>query len=260
MSDLGKEKGEDFRVEDIYTPLEVAKEEIWRRWNDKELKKKVKKFLDKGIPEIMLNSPKAILARHVASPNNEFIKYLKLSKKIDLKPICLEYLSDKFRSENQDKYYLGKMFFCDGLGKKNGKRLSAKKVVDLDYSEGKRLSDMKTLWGDNFIKFHHNLFCNISEGFEKSIVDESLWIKKNGGDPKLFYEKFFSLFICYGVLFENYLENKNEKDFTDNLVIPNFKKVYNIFGIKPLVVKIYPSKRENDLFWRYYPKSIEKIK
>ncbi|MDR3559494.1 MAG: hypothetical protein P4L58_03780 [Candidatus Pacebacteria bacterium] len=34
-SDLRKE------LLEIYTPLSVAKEEIWRRWNDKELRKKV---------------------------------------------------------------------------------------------------------------------------------------------------------------------------------------------------------------------------
>jgi len=143
------------------------------------------------------------------------------------------------------------------VGKKNGKRLQAEKVIDFNSSEGRRLIDIETLWGDNFVKFHHDLFRGIFNEYEKSIIDESLWIKKNGGGPKFFYEKFFSLFICYGVLFENYLENKNEKEFTNNLVIPTFKKVYEIFGLKPLVVKIYPPKNENDLFWRHYPKEVE---
>lgn len=261
MPNSENEAIDDFSVEEIYTPLEVAKEEIWRRWNDKDLRKKVEKYLNNSIPEIMLDSPRAILARHIASPNNEFIKYLDLAKDIELKPICLEYLEDKFRAENQDKYFLGKMFFCDGIGKKNGKRLEAEKVINFDCSEGKKLVDIRTLQGDNFVDFHHNLFQGIFDEYEESIIDESLWIKKNGGGPKFFYEKFFSLFICYGVLFENYLENKNEKEFTNNLVIPTFKKVYDIFGVKPLVVKMYPLGSENDLFWRHYPINIiEKLK
>ncbi|EKE21188.1 MAG: hypothetical protein ACD_7C00312G0005 [uncultured bacterium] len=258
MLNSSKDGNDDFNVEDIYTPLEVAKEEIWRRWNDKKLRKKVEDFLDSSIPKAMLNSPKAILARHIASPNNEFVKYLELAKRICLEPICLEYLDDKFRSENQDKYYLGKMFFCDGNGKKEGKRLNVKKVIDFDFSEGKRLADIKTLQGDSFIKFHHDLFGGFFNEYKNSITDESLWIKKNGGSPRIFYKKFLSLFICYGVLFENYLENKNEKEFTNSVVVPTFKKIYNIFGVKPLVVKIYPPKKENDLFWRHYPKFIEK--
>jgi hypothetical protein len=32
-------------LDDIYTPLEEAKEEIQRRWEDKELKKKVEEYL-----------------------------------------------------------------------------------------------------------------------------------------------------------------------------------------------------------------------
>lgn len=35
----------------IYTPLSVAKEEIWKRWNDQELKKKVEDFL--GIRDVV---------------------------------------------------------------------------------------------------------------------------------------------------------------------------------------------------------------
>ena len=43
---------EEFDIKDIYTPLSVAKKEIWRRWNDKELRKKVEKFLGGDIPEV----------------------------------------------------------------------------------------------------------------------------------------------------------------------------------------------------------------
>ena len=258
MSNSVADAKDDFDVEDIYTPLEVAKEEIWKRWNDKELRKKVEKYLDNSIPEIMLKSPRAILARHVASPNNEFIKFLKLADKIELEPICLEYIEDKFRAENEDKYYLGKMYFCDGLG---DKKIKSKKVIDFNCSEGERLINLRTVWGDNFVKFHHELFAGVFENYNALMIDESLWIKKNGGGPRYFYEKFFSLFLCYGVLFENYLVNKNEKEFTKNLVIPAFKKVYKEFDLKPLVVKIYPPKNENEIFWRQYPKEVmEKIK
>ncbi len=48
MSDkkVGEEQKieEEFDIKDIYTPLSVAKKEIWRRWNDKELRKKVEAY------------------------------------------------------------------------------------------------------------------------------------------------------------------------------------------------------------------------
>ena len=37
-----------FDIKEIYTPLSVAKEEIWRRWNDPVLRKKVEDFLGGG--------------------------------------------------------------------------------------------------------------------------------------------------------------------------------------------------------------------
>ena len=43
----------EFDIKDIYTPLSVAKKEIWRRWNDKELRKKVEDFLGGDIPEVL---------------------------------------------------------------------------------------------------------------------------------------------------------------------------------------------------------------
>ncbi len=59
-------------VEKIYTPLSVAKEEIWRRWNDKELRKKVEDFLGGDIPEVFKKEPRATIFRYIATPNLEF--------------------------------------------------------------------------------------------------------------------------------------------------------------------------------------------
>ena len=252
-----KEKQID--IKDIYTPLSVAKKEIWKRWNDKALRKKVEDFLGGDVPKTLRNKPKAVLARHVASPNNEFVRFLDLSKIIDLEPACLEYLGDKFRAENQDKYYLGKLFFCNGLGKKWGEKTIVIKDINFNESEGKKFSKIKTIWGEDFVSFHHRLLKGIIKNYKKLISDESKWVKKNGKTPSLFYEKFMALFICFGVLFEDYLENKNEKEFTNKIVLPTFKRIYDQFGMKPLIVKIYPSENENDLFWRYYPKEIRNI-
>ena len=46
-------KEEEFDIKDIYTPLSVAKKEIWRRWNDPVLRKKVEEFLGGDVPEVL---------------------------------------------------------------------------------------------------------------------------------------------------------------------------------------------------------------
>jgi hypothetical protein len=45
-----KTEQENFQVESMYTTLSEAKEEIWRRWNDKELRKKVEEYKMGNIP------------------------------------------------------------------------------------------------------------------------------------------------------------------------------------------------------------------
>jgi hypothetical protein len=42
------------RLENFYTPLSEAKREIWRRWNDKALRKKVEEFLDGDVPKMLI--------------------------------------------------------------------------------------------------------------------------------------------------------------------------------------------------------------
>jgi len=246
-------------VEKIYTPLSVAKEEIWRRWNDKELKKKVEDFLGGDIPEVFRKEPMAVLARHIASPNFEFFRFLDFAKILNINPVCLEYSADQFKSENRDKYCLGKLFFCDGVGKKMGEKINATKVIDFDSSEGKKFKDMTTLNGENFISFHHQLLSGSVHNYKKLISDESNWVKNNGEVSEIFYENFLALFICHGIIFENFLRVGKEKFFTETVVVPSFNKIKKIFGVSPLIVPLMPIDSEDDLHWRCYPGEVKKL-
>lgn len=99
----------------IYTPLEEAKEEIWRRWNNQELKNEVTHYLG-TVPSVFEAEPRAYLARNIVSPDNECRKFLKEAKRINLTPILGEFSDDKFVSMNRDKLGLAKMaFFMDGI-------------------------------------------------------------------------------------------------------------------------------------------------
>jgi hypothetical protein len=244
----------ELSLKDIYTPLSEARKEIWRRWNDKALRQKVKDFLGGDVPEIFGGSPKAVLARHVASPTYEFRNFLDLASLSGLDFVCLEYLGDKFRSMNPSKYYLGKLFFSDGMGKNGGERVNAVKVVDFDGSEGRKISDLKTLGGENFVDFHHGILH--AEGIdvdEKRLFDLSGWYGRNGGSAKKYYSRYFSLFICYGILFENYMLSKGEGEFTREVVLPSFDAVSDFFGVKPLIVPLVPIEEEDDPHAWYYP-------
>lgn len=244
----------DFMSE-IYTPLEEAKEEIWRRWNDKELQQEVLEFLGE-VPEALSKEPRAFLPRHVITPNMELLHFLNLADRINLNPIGVEYLDDKFCTINIDKRGLAKLVFIDGESK-NGKTLfSYVTVIDCIYYDGKKLNELKTYWKENFVDFHHRMLFMVTPNIE--LFDVSYWYKSNGGTAENYYEKLLSLFICYGVLFESFVTNKEEEKFTNKVVYPSFEKVEKLFGLKPLIVPLIPEDRITDIYWWCYPDCIRK--
>jgi len=246
-------------LEAIYTPLEEAKTEIWRRWSDKDLKKKVDNFLKDDVPEIFRDSPKAVLARHVLSPHYELSHFLELSKMIGLKALCLEYLDDKFVAENIDKYYLGKLFFHKGNNRNENDVIATLKAIEINKAEGNNICTLETMWGENLVDFHHKLIDLSGLNNSIDIFDISDYYKRNGTTAKEYYIYFFSLYICYAVLIENYLLDKKQIDFTMEVALPSYKKVLNIFGLKPLIVHLGPVGEEENLCWRYYPISVKNI-
>lgn len=238
-------------VDDIYTPLEEAKEEIWRRWNDKALRKKVEDFLGGDIPSVFKEAPRAVLSRQILSPNFEMLRFLDLAKESNLKSVLLEYPLDKFVTKNLDKYYLGKIFFYNGVGKNGGRKLSSIKVIDVDKYDGKPFVSIQTLWGGSFINFHKSLVENVIPNME--VFDISHFYRENGGVACKYYLRYISLFVCFGILFENYLFYGAYNELTESVFLPSFRKICETFGLKPLIVQLVPIEKERDVYWRYYP-------
>jgi hypothetical protein len=234
-----------FSIEDIYTPLPVAKKEIWKRWNNSALQDKVNTFLHNDIPEFLKDKPRSIYWRHLISPNFEFLHFWELSKQIELEPICIEYLSDIFTAKNSCKYHLCKLYFYNGKGRKGGNKISTLKIIDFN-AEGKKLTEIETLWRENLVEFHHRMLRAAIDDI--SIYDSSPWFN---------YYYHLVLLICHGVLFENFLMNDEEREFTEKIIIPNFLKVRDVFGVQPLIVRLLPPETETDPYWFYYPESIK---
>jgi len=119
---------------DLYTTVEEAKEEIWKRWNDENLRKEVEQFLGE-IPEVFKKKTRACLFRQIFSPNYKYLKFLDLIQVIDLKSLGIEYLEDMFLTLNKDKTCLGKMTFIDKG--QDRRQLIYKKIINLVASEKK---------------------------------------------------------------------------------------------------------------------------
>jgi len=236
-------------IENVYSTLSEAIGEIEKRKSNKQLNEKVKEFLEScGVPDVLKKSKKipAVLFRQLASPNYEMRRFIALAELGDFKPVVWEYLEDKYVTSNPEKYSLGKMSFFHGTGKKGGAKITREKIVDLQYYNGKKISEVKTFWNEPF-----------TNKIDLSLFDASKWFKSNGERAENYYDFFLCLFIRDAILFENFLTNGHELEFTKRVFLPSFKRVKKALGVKPLIIALDPTEVEGDEFWRCYPPETE---
>jgi len=241
----------------FYTSIEDAKKEIQKRWNDVELRKKVEEYLEQNIPEGFKNEPRAVLFRNIITPDIESAYFMETARDLGLKPYGLEYTQDKFCTRNSDKIAFGKLAFFEKRNKKGEAVMHYEKIIDMKGDDNKRLCDIKTLNGKNLVEFHHDW---LKENVQKSLelYDMSNWVANNGHSAKEYYKKFLAFFICHGVLFENFILEGEEKDFTLDTFIPAFQLVESIFGYKPLIISAMPRDSFGDIYWWCYTDDVFK--
>jgi len=245
---------------EIYTPIEKAGEIIRQRWSDEKLRKAVEEKLKGDIPEVLKNGPSGMIWRQIGTPDGEFQRFLELCKKAELKPVCLEYIQDKFAARNFTKYELTMMPFKKGKNKKLETIVEKEKIIDFKDAEKKKISELKTLWGENLVDFHHFLLKEIFPEIDGRVVDISDWVVRNGGIPKNYYFNILSFAICHTVLFDDFDSLKSEENFLKEVVLPDFNEVEKYFGVKPIIVKISENgEQEKDPSWCYYSEKAEKI-
>jgi hypothetical protein len=243
----------------IYTPLLQIKRELSERRKNKALVKKVKDFFgDQFLGEIE-DAPRAILSRTIATPNMELDLFLKLANKVRLSPLILEY-PDKFVAKNVDKYHLCKLFFFRENSNGVATLANTLKIVNFNEEEGKVFGNIKTVWGEKIVDVHHKLLYIDKPALAGKVVDFSQWFSETRYLSKYYYLYYLSLFVCHGVLFENFLAaDKEESRFFQEKFLPSFKEVENIFGIKPLIYQLLPLENTKNIYWHSYPESLKLI-
>lgn len=240
----------------VYTTLEEAIAEINKRREDKDLIRRVEEYLGE-IPEPFSNGICAVLFRFIATPQFETKRFFDIVTGYDIRPLFWEYYDDKFHSGNFCKYTLGKIFIYMGMGKTGKSIIKKETVLDFNSSNGIKIKDLRTIKGESLIDFHHRLLNGVIPNSDEFLYDSSPWLKLQGGQAEMYYKKFLALFLCHGILFENFLFNKEESDFNKNVFLPAFLMVEKKFGIKPLIVAIAPTEIEGSEFWNSYPFKVE---
>ncbi len=243
----------------VYTPINQAIIELENRKNDSNIDIELKKYGNFVKPKIFSkDSIYAVLFRQLATPNYEFRRFVNLLDPLSeiVKPVVFEYYSDKFVSNNEYKTSLGKINFFCGVGKKGGSKIKSTTVIDFNENGGLKIKDVKTLWGQNLIDFHRELFKKTFEHNEDIIFFEaSDWFKESGKSAKDYYMNFISLFLKNGILFENFMFNEEEFMFTKDIFLPSFIELIKITGKKPIIVALEPTDIEGDKFWFCHPES-----
>lgn len=208
-----------------------------------------------GLPAGLGHEPCAAIWRWMATPNFEVLRFIELVKECGLPACWLEFTGDKFFSRNHEKHLLGKITFYHGKENRNGDKVSHHRVIDASAEEGKRFHDIKTAWGEDLVAFHHRLLSQ--ELAECNYSDLTEWCRKAGGKPVHFYPRLLAFFICYGILFENFVEEGSEGEFVGKIVRPAFERVTEHFGVKPLIVRLIPKDSETKRDWGWYPGRLE---
>lgn len=235
---------------DFYTPLSVAKEEIKKRWHDQNLKSRVESFLGDLLLDQFKNKPRAVFSRSITTPNFELERFLKLLDIIKLEPLFLEYPS-KFVAKNFEKYYLCRLKFKSKENSKNNN--CALKIVNFNKTEGHPLNQIKTNHDKNLVDFHHHLLNLKYPQLAKEIFDFTDWFDSTRYKTKFYYLYFLALFVCHGVLFDNFLwDDRQEAKFVSSKILPSFNRIKELFGVTPLIVPLLPLESEKNEEWHWY--------
>lgn len=238
----------------VFTPLEEAVLELQRRRANKELGAQVVELLRRDIPKPFMNHPRAVTFRQITTPNYETRRFFSLVDAMEgLDPLFIEYLDDKFVSCNEIKHALGKMFFYQGVGKKGGTKIVSETIINFNEANGKKLREVKTVWGESLVHFHHEFFCTRFRNEPDVFFDASDWFLRQGSSAEGYYAPFLSLFLQHGILFEDFLLNEEETEFTRNVFLPAFSSIHKITGYKPLIVNLAMTDIEGARFWKCYP-------
>lgn len=237
----------------MYT-LESAENEVRKRWENLPLRAEVEKFIGK-IPQAFAREPRAVLARQIASPNHENFRFAEVSKQTGLKPLRWTYHGDIFTTANKEKVHLGKIAFRKGEDKNGGHIIAYRTIIDFHANEKKPLGEIRTNWGEKFVDFHHRLFVSAFPGQETWDITEWLW--EIGKRASEYYLRYMAIYVCHGILFENFLNGGKEKKFTQEIVQPTIDRLKSVFGVKPLIFPLLPFEKEHDPYWMWYPSSLE---
>lgn len=237
----------------LHVSLDEARDEVEKRWNNTELKKKIENELGDKFMSVFADSPKSVVFRQICPADNGFEFFFYSAKYINTEPVAIEYHEDIFTHINDEKKGLGRLRVVLEDGTK-----AMVDIMDFHANEKKKLGECVLKNGERLTNFHRNLF--EASGLSVNFMENSKWFHSFGSAKKYYYY-FLLHFVAHGVLFENLSEGDDkQKYFADDIMIPEINRIKEKFGVYPLIVRSYPDKQDEkeDFFWWCYPARINR--
>ena len=254
----------------FYTPVDEAREILDSRGES------VRKSVEKWWEEYGIDFPSffnevrpcAIMARNIPTFRYEDAVFVKMAESCNLNPCWTGYSEDLMVNVSSVKTSLLQPVFATRMGRKGGVVLEKKKLACPKRCNGMKLSEIVcNNGGGKLQEFHFNHLLSLYP--EAHTWDFSSKAKELGGRSHRYYAHFLSLAVAHGVLFEDYHggESGGQLDsFTAGVFEPAFRKVEEIFGHSPVIVKMpwykelsyYPSEEfvdyeKTSIPWREHP-------
>lgn len=233
---------------EIYFSLDEARSELARRRQNLELRAAVEAELgERFLPECR-HQPRAFLFWQLLSPSNGLPFFMHAANYVGAVPFATEFLGDTFTRSNREK---------QGFGRLRGIQGTRKILIDLisfQLNNKKKISEVVTRTGENMVEFHHQLLD--FEGYKIERRDITDWCQAIGR-PADYYYPYLLHFVAHGVFFEKFETAVDEREyrFTQSVVLPALQKVEERFGVKPMIVRLFPENQtdEEDFYWWCYP-------
>ena len=236
----------------MYTTLDAARSIVHQRWSDTSLRLGIQNYLGSSfIPEFLLG-PRSVLFRCLNSPDNGYDFFHLCSQWLCCNPLSTTFVKDKFCTINEDKKGMARLCLFDAQNKRV--------KVDLIHwksAAGLRLDQVQTLGNISLHQFHESLF-NVSFNQHQRIDLSDFFL--NHKPAANYYYYLFLHFVTHGILFESFADDSedNPDKFNNCVVLPNFERVVSEFGLKPIIVRLYPPAQSalEDFYWWSYPKQV----
>lgn len=235
---------------DVFTPLAEAVAEIQRRRDCTNLRQQVEEFLGGDIPDYLRGpQPVLYLARHIATPNFETLRFAELTRPFGLPMVIGQDTQDKFVAHNAMKRALGK------LPVQRNARGDVRHftIIDFAATQGARLCEISTSSGQTLIEFHAGLM-RAAALPNVQVADDAAWIsRQQRGDLPEHYKRFLALFVAYAVMLENYEDE--DTPLLRAVIEPAFAFVERQFGARPLIANLAEGVAP-PVDWNAYPERL----